>query len=101
MSILPALAPALAPVANTFTQGSGTAPRESDAGSSHSSNAKNVLASQAAIVTLSFESKGRAASSGDGRRVDASFDKQGTHALKSDSREEKKEKIDGRLNVAA
>ncbi|HQH26178.1 MAG TPA: hypothetical protein PLP17_02185 [Oligoflexia bacterium] len=102
MGILAALAPALAPAANSVMQSSGSAPRESDAGKAHSSNAGVVVSSQAAVVTLSMESKGRAASAGpDGRRVDAGFEKQDATGKSAAEHEEQKEKVKGKLDVAA
>jgi hypothetical protein len=102
MSMLSAVAPAIAPVANAVTQSSGSAQREADAGSAHGPNARAVVTSQAAFVTLSMESRGRAASSGfDGRRVDAGFEKQEADGNKVTSPEQEKEKVKGKLDVAA
>ncbi len=71
------LAPAVAPAASTATQGNGSAARGSE-GTSLSSNAQAALTSQSAatVVSLSSDSKSRAATSGEGRKVDGTFDKQ-------------------------
>ncbi len=101
MSMLSALAPAIAPVANSVALGPGSPAREADAGSMQKSNAGNVLASQAAVVTLSFDSK-RAASSGDGKRVDAGFEKQEVNGNSvSAKRQEAKEEVQNKLDVSA
>lgn len=68
------IAPAIAPAASIATHGSGAVSRGAETGSSASSIAQHPVASQAAIVTLTQESKARAASSGyEGRRTDATF----------------------------
>ena len=70
------LAPAVAPAANTLQQSSGAVARGGE-GTSVTTNAQNVLTSQsAAIVTISTDSKSRSATSGEGRKVDAGFEKQ-------------------------
>ncbi len=71
------LAPAVAPAASSVSQGSGTAARGADGGTSLSSQQQTSLNSQsAAVVSLTSDSKARGSSSGAGRKVDASFDAQ-------------------------
>ncbi|MBP9839061.1 MAG: hypothetical protein KBC84_10165 [Proteobacteria bacterium] len=56
------------------------------------------VSNQAAIVSLSSEAKARAASYGEGRNVDATFEKE---EEKSEGKEEGKEKKEGKSSVVS
>ena len=71
------LATGVAENASIVAQSTPHAPQRAEAGTSQPPSANQVVNNaQAAVVSLSVESRNRTASSGDNRQVDASFDKQ-------------------------
>ena len=99
MSLITAAAPAFAPIANQNLPN----PPAQIRGSEVSSHSQTVLASQSpALAMLSTESRSRGVSTGDGKKVDASFEKQDSKAAsKEDSSRGGKTRTARTLDVEA
>ena len=98
-SISSSLGQVLAPLVSATVQGSGTASRE---GAGNTATVGTLASQTAAVVTLSSNAKTRSASSGEGRQIDATFDKQEAGAKRTKEKEDDNSgKRSGSISVSA